>query len=68
MAELVSLEMSLLNSQMAAFSLCPPMVILLCVGHLPGIYSSYKAANPIGLGSILMTSFNLNYLFEDNLN
>ena len=54
-AELVSAETTL-SLQVAAFLLCLPVVIPLCVGWPPSVYSPDKAASPAGLESILMTS------------
>lgn len=56
--QLVSPEMTL-SLQVAAFSLCLPTVIPLCVGCPPSIYSPDKAASPAGSESILMSPSSL---------
>ena len=59
---LVSGEVSLLVLQMAAFPLCPHLDFSLCMCIL-AVFSS-KDISPIGLGSLLMTLFNLSYLHK----
>lgn len=50
LAVLAFSEASLLGLRMAAFLLCLPMALALCM-HIPDISSSsYKDANPTGLG------------------
>lgn len=55
-----------LGLQIATFSLCPCMVLPLCI-HIPDVYlcvqvsSSCKDTNQIALGPISLTSFNFNY-------
>ena len=61
----VSGEVCLLVLQVVAFSLGPHMAFTLFM-YIPAVSSS-KDVSPIGLGPLLMTSFNFNYLCKGSI-
>ena len=64
LAGLVSPEASLIDLQLAAFSLCPLHDLSLRARTPAVSFSSYEDSSPIGLGPHSLTLFNLIYLVK----